>query len=169
MKSNKGFTLIELLAVIVILAIVTVIGITTVLPYMTTARESAFRTEATEVVKSAKTAINLYKLNQIDIPTSPISGYRGFLKDSNSERYCFTVQSLIDLGIYDGDKNAIKGGIVIDLEEDSEHPYTLYLKKNEFQIYGGHEENYKDKGDVRDTHFWIEPDQVDCRDFTLYI
>ena len=59
MKNRKGFTLIELLAVIVVLAIVMVLATTTVLPYMTKAKEKAFRIEATSVVQAAKNAYDL--------------------------------------------------------------------------------------------------------------
>lgn len=164
MKSNKGFTLIELLAVIIILGIVSVIGATTVLPYMSKSREKAFRIEATEVVNSAQEAVRLIDLGQASLKddenSSCIVGHDLYDEDENGipiesswkpgTTYCFTVEELIDLGVYTGDKNSLSGSVFVDSYDDNTPSrYTLYLKKNdEFKIIFGRESNYKDNGEL---------------------
>lgn len=144
MKNNNGFTLIELLAVIIVLAIVTVLGATTVLPYMSKARENAFRIEATEIVNSAKEALHLYDLSQIKLKNNTAS-----CKKANTNEYCFTVAELINLGIYDGDAGTFSGKIEANLVNSTAPIYTLYFKKNdEFKIIGENRENYKDYGNL---------------------
>lgn len=140
MKNNKGFTLIELLAVIVVLAIVTVIATRSVLPYMSSAREDAFGIEATDVVESTNDAIDLYNLNKIK------------LKDKKScvkgNVFCFTVEELVDLGIYSGDKDTYKGKIIVDITNSASPKYTVYLQKgSEFSINGSNDTDYVNKKD----------------------
>ena len=139
-SNKKGFTLIELLAVIVILAIITVIGITTILPYMQDARERAFKIEATNVVNAAKKAMDLISLDQLSVDSTGTES----CKNAAGTTYCFTVEKLINLGIYTtGDKNAFSGKIIVTPSNAS--PYNLYLKKNdEFKITGSTFENYTD-------------------------
>ena len=140
MDNKKGFTLIELLAVILILAIVTLIGFTTMSTYTKSAREDAFRIEATEVVKGAKDALDLYNLNKISLKNNEAS-----CKKSSNE-YCFTVAELINLGIYDGDSETFTGKVIISLN-DNAATYTLFFKKaNEFKIINGFREDYKNYG-----------------------
>ncbi len=132
--NKKGFTLIELLAVIVILAIVTVIGVTTILPYMQNARRDAFNVEATEVVKAAREAVSLDGLGKITFTTD--KSYH-----SGSE-YCFTVEELANLGIYDGNTSAYSGKVLVNTSTNA-YTFTLNLKKNdEFKIIGGTREDY---------------------------
>lgn len=148
-NNNKGFTLIELLAVIIVLAIVMVLAATTVLPYMSTAREDAFRLEATNVITSAQNAIDLYNLKEIKLKNNENS-----CKKDNT--ICFSVSELIDLGIYEGDKNVYSGSVIVDLTNSKIPSYTLYLKKNdEFKIVGGTHKNYKDNG-VMSSENWSE-------------
>jgi len=134
LNEKKGFTLIELLAVIVVLAIVMVLAATTVLPYMSSARENAFKVEATNVVKAAESAKDLYTLGQVTIPTnSCVSG----------TTMCLTVDELITLGIYDGDPNTFDGKVVITNYNGNNPTYTLNLKKNtEFTIIDGTGKDY---------------------------
>lgn len=139
MKNNHGFTLIELLAVIVVLAIVMVLATTTILPYMSDARERAFRIEATDLVSAAKKAKELYDLGEVKINTSSENSCL------NTEKICFTVAELIDLGIYDGAKDKYKGKVEITSYKDKQPTYTLYLTKGtEFYINGGTAIDYTD-------------------------
>ena len=159
MKNRKGFTLIELLAVIVVLAIVMVLATTTVLPYMTKAREKAFRIEATSVVQAAKNAYDLYNLNQIKLYDNNAPSCK------NSAWICFTVEELIDLGIYTGDKNEYKGMVYIHNGGDYKiNPvYELYLKKgNEYAIIGQIKENYNDSGEIDDIADWDDSYSSSC-------
>ncbi len=140
--NNKGFTLIELLAVIVVLAIVTVLATTTVLPYMSTAREDSFRIEATNAVSAAESAYDLSNIGQVDIKASGAS-----CKSTN--KVCFTIAELYDLGIYKGDKETFSGKVEIDITNSKTPRFTLWLKKNdEFKIIGGTNRNYKDDGEL---------------------
>lgn len=138
MKNNKGFTLIELLAVIVVLAIVTVIASSSILPYMSNARVDAFEVEATNVVKSAKSALDLYNMNQVSLKGNTSS----CKKDNN---ICFTIKELVDLGIYKDKADNFSGKVLIDVTNSTAPTYTLYLQKGaEFNITGGTETDYVD-------------------------
>jgi len=142
MKNKKGFTLVELLAVIVVLAIVMVLATTTVLPYMGKAREEAFRLEATNVVKSAESAVDLYSLGEIKLKNNANS-----CKNSEKNTICFTVNELIDLALYEGDKDVYSGSVTIDLTDTKIPSYLLYFKKNdEFKIIGGTHKDYNENG-----------------------
>ena len=59
---KKGFTLIELLAVIIILAILMIIAVPNILSTLSTARSSAFITQAQSIYKSAE---KLYMIDQM--------------------------------------------------------------------------------------------------------
>jgi prepilin-type N-terminal cleavage/methylation domain-containing protein len=137
--NRKGFTLVELLAVIVILGIVTVIGVTTVLPYMRNAREDAFRFEATEVVKSAKRAIELINLGQANLSNDSASCYK-------DNKYCFTISKLRNLSIYDTKNDAIIGKIEVTVNGVN-YSYNLYMTKgNEFKFINAQMEDYTKYG-----------------------
>lgn len=60
MKNKKGFTLIELLAVIVILAILVMVAIPAVTKYLTSARTSAYVTNAKEAIQAVRNDV-VYK------------------------------------------------------------------------------------------------------------
>lgn len=140
MKNNNGFTLIELLAVIVILAIVTVIATRSILPFMSSARIDAFGIEATDVVESTNDAIDLYNLNKIKL-----NGNKSCVKN---KVFCFTVEELIDLGIYEGSKETYKGKIIVDTSNASSSKYTVYIQKGaEFKIVGKSETDYVNNKD----------------------
>lgn len=143
MKNNKGFTLIELLAVIVVLAIVTVIASSSILPYMSNARVDAFEVEATNIVKSAQSAMDLYNMGQVKLKGDTTS----CKKDNN---ICFSVQELIDLGIYNDKTGNFKGYVNIDVTNSTNPTYELYLQKGaEFYINGGTETDYVDSDSVK--------------------
>ncbi len=155
MNNQKGFTLIELLAVIVVLAIVTVLATSSMLPLGTETREAAFRLEATNAVKSAKTAKETYDLGNLNLDsTGTKSCY-----NKETKKMCFTIESLIDLGYYDlddDDKETFKGHIDIDLTNSKKPKYTLYFKKNdEFRFVGLNHTNYDKNGDI-DNDVWNE-------------
>ena len=148
MKNKKGFTLIELLAVIVVLAIVTVIATQSVLPFMSSARRDAFAIEATDVVNSAESALSFYNLGKVTI-----AGDANSCKSGN--KVCFTITKLIDLGLYEGDKNIYKGKVEIDITNSSVPTYTLYAQKGaEFSIVNSDTRDFtKDGSDIVDGGF----------------
>ena len=155
MNNKKGFTLIELLAVIVVLAIVATLAISSMLPLGTEAREKAFRLEATNAVKSAKSAKETYDLGNLNLDsTNTDSCY-----NSTTKKMCFTIASLIDLGYYnldEDDKETFKGHIDIDLANSKKPKYTLYFKKNdEFRFVGLEHTNYDKNGEI-DNDVWNE-------------
>ncbi len=145
MKNKRGFTLIELLAVIVVLAIVMVIATTTVLPYMSEAREDSFRIEASEVVKTANTAMGLYNLGQIKTNNDAASCI-----NKTTKKACFTVDYLIDNNVYDADKGTFVGKVDITNYDSSTPTYTLYFKKgDEFILAGETYEDYNKNGTLK--------------------
>ena len=148
--NNKGFTLVELLAVIVVLGIVTVIGTTTVLPLMSESREKAFRTEATNVLKSAENVKDLVALNQITLPATSCN---------NTTKMCVTIDDLIDLGYYKGNKDNYSGTVTLNKTNDV---FTLNLKKNaEFAIIGGTANDYiNDTADLSAVASWTEASEA---------
>ena len=151
MKNKKGFTLIELLAVIVVLAIVMVLAVTTVLPYMNNAREEAFRIEATSLVDAAEKAKDLYTLNQVTIENSATN----VDSCSSTNKICFTVKKLIDLGIYEGDVNSYSGKVEITNISSKTPTYTSSIKKNnEFKIIAGTAKDYTNKDTSLSTAEW---------------
>jgi len=137
MKNNKGFTLIELLAVIVVLAIVMVLATTTVLPYMSDARQNAFKIEASNVISAVDNAKDLYNIGKIKMNSN------AKISCATATKICFNVDELINLGIYEGDKNSYDGKITVANYNTPTPTYELYLKKNdEFKILGGTLKDY---------------------------
>ena len=160
MKNNKGFTLIELLAVIVVLAIVMVLATTTVLPYMSTAREDAFRIEASNAVEAADMAMNLYTLGDYTFSNDDTDSLT--TSEDGTKTACFTIQKLIDISAYNADKETFDGKVIVKTK-DKTKSYTLYFKKNEeFKIIGGETNNYNNKDiALQNTENWTD-DYSEC-------
>ncbi len=142
MKNNKGFTLIELLAVIVVLAVVIALASTNVLPLMNTAREQAFRTEATLAIKNAKEAYLNYSLGSIKINN-----------DTNScvkeNKVCFTIDELIKVGASSLKEGTYKGKVIINTTNNNEESYSLYLKKaDEYWFINEPYSDYSKNGEI---------------------
>jgi type IV pilus assembly protein PilA len=74
MKKKKGFTLVELLAVIVILAVLVLLAVPSVLKMMDGAKNNAFKIEAENIAKAAKSAYADDLLNN-DTTRSTANGY----------------------------------------------------------------------------------------------
>ena len=158
LQSKKGFTLIELLAVIVVLAIVTVIATQSILPLMKNAKIDAFATEASSIILSAKSVIDMHSLNKVDIDN-----------DDNSciheNKVCFTIDELIDLGVYEGNKDKFSGKVDIDISDRNNLKYNLFLEKtNEFNIINSSETDYsKNKNAINKGGFTEE----DIEEYTV--
>ncbi len=161
MKKN-GFTLIELLAVIVVLAVVMVMATTTVLPYMSTAREDAFRLEASEAVNSASDVLNLYNLGEVKITDTDKSNKKACM-NTTDKKACFTIEYLIDTGNYKAEKKTFSGKIEINLADKSNPAFTLYFKKNdEFKLINQTARDFSNNG-LLSTDEWQESyAQCDC-------
>ena len=156
MKNKKGFTLIELLAVIAILAVVSVIATRTVLPYMSGAREDAFRIEANTALDSARDYLDLYNLGELDITNDTESC-------KNGNTVCLSIAKLIDAGLYNADKSTFTGKVMIDITNANIPTYKLYFKKNnEFNIDGGTETDYIDNGTVNSGTWASNDGQAVC-------
>ncbi|MBE6156489.1 MAG: type II secretion system protein [Firmicutes bacterium] len=124
LNEKKGFTLIELLAVIVVLAIVMVLAATTVLPYMANARKQAFATEAETVKKAASQAVSLIGIGSVTDASK-------YTKTTNG--YCFTVQNLKDLGLFEKD-DANYAGVVEVTKSGNNYTYLVKMKNSEFYV-----------------------------------
>lgn len=116
LKEKKGFTLIELLAVIVVLAIVMVLATTTVLPYMTKATNNAFAIEANAAVDAASQAMSLIQIGSI--AGSELVDATKYSKSATTDEdtgvttttYCFTVEKLVELGLWKKDISEVQTG-----------------------------------------------------------
>ena len=140
--NKKGFTLIELLAVIVVLAIVSVIATTLVVRYMSNAKMDTFAVEASNVIASAKNAVSMNELNKLEIENNDNSCKIG-------NRMCFTIDTLIELGIFKGNKEVYDGKVNIDISDKQNLKYKLFLeKKDEFNIVDSNVIDYSKNKDT---------------------
>ena len=133
-------TMIEFLAIIVVFAFVLILIGVLFMPNTKETREKAFRVEATKVIESGLKAVNESKNNKIEIKNNEKSMLNG-------NKYCFTIEELIDLKIYSGKKENYSGKVLVDLTNESRPQYSLFLKKNdEFKIIGGIMSDYNTNG-----------------------
>lgn len=145
--NEKGFTLIELLAVIVILAIVMVLASQSVLPFMRNASKDSFVIEANGVIDAASNAISLYNVGQLDLTyekdkdNNDIINKEKFTKTVEGGKttgYCFTLQYLVDEGLYSLKANKIDknnyGGYVEAKKEGNSFTYTLNFRNKDFYV-----------------------------------
>ena len=121
-RNKKGFTLIELLAVIVVLAIVMVLATTTVLPYMANARKDSFALEANTAKEAASQAVSLIMVGAVK---------DNYTKTSNG--YCFTIQNLRDLGLFDKD-DANYQGVVKVVKTNNAFTYKIQMKNADYYV-----------------------------------
>lgn len=146
LKENKGFTLIELLAVIVVLAIVMVLAVTTVLPYMTQARKEAFALEANTASNAASSAMSLIMIGSLE------TDY--YTYDETNKEYCFTVENLMEAGLYEKDEkdandNYVYQGVV-KVTQTSGKAYTYEVSLKNDQYYVNAVEGEVDQDDVKE-------------------
>ena len=140
--NKKGFTLIELLAVIFILGIVSVIATTLVVRYISNTKIDSFAVEASNVIAGAKNAVQMSDLNKLDIGNDEESCKIG-------NRMCFTIDTLIELGVFKGNKEVYDGKVNIDISDKQNLKYKLYLeKKNEFNVVDSNVVDYSKNKDV---------------------
>lgn len=123
LKEKKGFTLVELLAVIVVLGIVTVIGATTVLPLVGKSQKNALLTEANELAESASQAVSLISIN---------SYTDAYTKYDNG--YCFTVQNLVDAGLWKKKDTTGYAGMVYVTKSNNVYTYEVELHNENYYV-----------------------------------
>ncbi len=156
MKNNKGFTLIELLAVIVVLAVVIAIATTNVLPTMNIAREEAFRTEATLLVKNAKEAYENYSLGAISVQNDNKSCVK-------ENKVCFTVQELIKVGASALNPDSYTGKVEMTIENGNVVGYNLYLKKaDEYWFINQQFSDFSKNGKINEGTWSEEAEVCSC-------
>ena len=130
LKNKKGFTLIELLAVIVVLAIVTVIASSSILPYMANAGKDAFVSEANIAIDGASNAMSLISLGNVST-----SNYTTGTDTDGNTTYCFTLQNLKDLSLWDKDDENYAGKVVVTVPKAGGYSYTYTVTMHNKDYY----------------------------------
>ena len=132
LKNKKGFTLIELLAVIVVLAIVTVIASSSILPYMSNAGRDAFASEANIAIDGASNAMNLIQLGSI-----ASTNYKLTENADGTKTYCFTLQNLKDVSLWDKDDSTYAGKVVVTVPESGySYTYSVTMHNKDYYVTG---------------------------------
>ena len=130
-NKKKGFTLIELLAVIVVLAIVAVLGASIILPALANARKDAFVTESNNFIEAASNAVNMIQVGSI-----PKKEYEdaGAKYDTDAKKYCFTLESLRELGLFDKkDITGYNGKVEVDVSNKL-HQFTTTFSNKDYYV-----------------------------------
>ncbi len=154
MKKNnrkKGFTLIELLAVIVVLAIVSVLGASLILPALANARKDAFVTEANNFLEAASNGINMIQVGTItnkeledvnkDGEGNTIKNYNVKDGENGQKVYCFTLEGLIRLGLFnkktgaDGKVEGYNGKVEVTINSGSKlYQYQTTFSNKDYYV-----------------------------------
>lgn len=143
-KNESGFTLIELLAVIVILAIVMVLASSSIIPFMQNASKDSFAIEANGAIDAASNAISLISIGSVqreangkDFSYTAGSGSTG---TGSGEVYCFTIDKLVNLGLFDLDTKSLAtnggsyAGTVMVNKTGNAYTYTVQMQNDSFQV-----------------------------------
>ena len=131
LKNKEGFTLIELLAVIVVLAIVTVIASSSILPYMANAGRDAFVTEANTAIDGASSAMSLISLG------SAGNNYTSKDNADGTKTYCFTLDNLKALSLWDKDDANYAGKVVVTVPASGyAYTYEVTMHNKDYYVNG---------------------------------
>ena len=136
--NKKGFTLIELLAVIVVLAIVAVLGAGLVLPALSSARKNAFIVEANNAIDAASRAVSYYQIGTLTATEITSAGGKYTYSATSDDEFCFTLQSLVTLGVFDKkDLTGYSGTIKVKIPKSNNKAftYTTSMKNSDFAIH----------------------------------
>ena len=125
---KKGFTLIELLAVIVVLAIVTVIATQTVLPFMANAGRDTFASEANMAIDAASDAMSLISLGSV-----ASSNYTEEAPSGGNKVYCFTIDNLKNLGLFQKDDSSYEGTVTVTVTGNT-YTYATEMKNDRYYV-----------------------------------
>ena len=116
MKLNKkGFTLVELLSVIVILSVIVLIATNAVVPMADSARKQVLAMEANTLVKAAQTL---------------------YIQDNSSTSACYSYEELLNSGLIEKDDESYTGSISINVDEDGNYTYKIWLSNGQYMVNG---------------------------------
>jgi hypothetical protein len=140
MNKDKKNIVKHLFVISLFVLLLIIVIISSLLSEASKSREKAFRSEATKIVNAAKKAVE--KINK-DVFV--------FGEGNTSCRYnqlfCFTIEDLVKMDLYDGDFKQYIGKIEVDAVDPFNIKYNLFFKKNnEFKIIRGIHKDYIDKG-----------------------
>lgn len=113
--NRKGFTLVELLSVIVILSVIVLIATNAVVPMADSAKKQVLAMEANTLVKAAQTL---------------------YVQESSSSSKCYTYDELINSGLIEKDDDSYTGSISINVGEDGNYSYKIWLSNGQYMING---------------------------------
>ena len=113
--NKKGFTLVELLCVIVILSVIVLIATNAVVPMADSAKKQVLAMEANSLVKAAQTL---------------------YIQESSSSSKCYSYDEIIDWGLIEKNDEAYTGSISIEVGEDGNYTYKIWLSNGQYMING---------------------------------
>ena len=113
--NKKGFTLVELLSVIVILSVIVLIATNAVVPMADSAKKQVLAMEANSLVKAAQTL---------------------YIQESSSSSKCYSYDEIIDSGLIEKNDEAYTGSISIEVGEDGNYTYKIWLSNGQYMING---------------------------------
>ena len=113
--NKKGFTLVELLSVIVILSVIVLIATNAVVPMADSARKQVLAMEANTLVTAAQTL---------------------YVQNNSSSSECYTYAELIDSGLIEKDDENYTGSISIEVGENGNYTYHIWLSNGQYMING---------------------------------
>lgn len=113
--NKKGFTLVELLSVIVILSVIVLIATNAVVPMADSARKQVLAMEANTLVKAAQTL---------------------YVQNNSGNSACYSYDELINSGLIEKDDENYTGSISIEVGEDGNYTYNIWLSNGQYMING---------------------------------
>ena len=113
--NKKGFTLVELLSVIVILSVIVLIATNAVVPMADSARKQVLAMEANTLVKAAQTL---------------------YVQNNSGNSACYSYNELINSGLIEKDDENYTGSISIEVGEDGNYTYKIWLSNGQYMING---------------------------------
>ena len=113
--NKKGFTLVELLSVIVILSVIVLIATNAVVPMADSARKQVLAMEANTLVKAAQTL---------------------YVQNNSGNSACYSYDELINSGLIEKDDENYTGSISIEVGEDGNYTYKIWLSNGQYMING---------------------------------
>lgn len=113
--NKKGFTLVELLSVIVILSVIVLIATNAVVPMADSARKQVLAMEANTLVKAAQTL---------------------YVQNNSGNSACYSYDELINSGLIEKDDENYMGSISIEVGEDGNYTYKIWLSNGQYMING---------------------------------
>ena len=113
--NKKGFTLVELLSVIVILSVIVLIATNAVVPMADSARKQVLAMEANTLVKAAQTL---------------------YVQNNSGNSACYSYDELINSRLIEKDDENYTGSISIEVGEDGNYTYKIWLSNGQYMING---------------------------------